>query len=256
MKKHNCFTLIELLVVIAIIAILAAMLLPALSAARARARSTVCIGHLKSIGTAAALYSHANNDYILPATSQSKKNDTTGGGRIWVYLVAPYMGLEIPENSSQTDFNAFIKARTEAFQCPSSTLPSSQGISYCIESTYSSDPANYWNSFPGVTARIANYAASNQAYGQNFEDLWLIGDNSCDLAAGEVPANALVNTWCYAGRNPGRLDSGKRHSGYVNLLALAGNVFSVKPLPYGNKEATEANAKSYGYAPPLKHFLY
>lgn len=62
MKKS--FTLIELLVVIAIIAILAAMLLPALSAARARARNSACQSNLKQIGTAVQMYLNDNKDYL------------------------------------------------------------------------------------------------------------------------------------------------------------------------------------------------
>src|SRR3569832_435225 len=64
--KREGFTLIELLVMTGIIGILASLLLPALSSAKERARTTTCLSNLRQIGVAIELYRQEDSGMRFP----------------------------------------------------------------------------------------------------------------------------------------------------------------------------------------------
>ena len=115
--KHS-FTLIELLVVIAIIAILAAMLLPALSAARERARSSQCTSKLKDFGLAVQFYAQDYKGFTpgLGAVTYGINvfNATTSTSPWYIIMMNGYYS-DIPPSSTPV-IRAFYERH---YKCPS-----------------------------------------------------------------------------------------------------------------------------------------
>ena len=224
---RKSFTLIELLVVIAIIAILAAMLLPALNQARAKAHSVSCVNQLKQMGNCEQFYAQDSAGMLCPCQWQDGHPNTYWFAKLQVYAPTIFARKQ----------NNMIKANP---LCPGGTAESGFTVAYP-----SSGKVNYGSSLYGgyTHNRQSGYRSPSGTWNKAFRESRIVGPSRKLAIADAYYFEFQMNSACWDadfGNIAWQRHGGKSintlfydgHAGVIPRIKTNGKIGGVTPNDY------------------------
>ena len=233
------FTLIELLVVIAIIAILAAMLLPALSAAKIKAQRIACLSNQRQLIFAWMIYADDNNGRLaVNANNVAQAAGTVG----WVDDIMSWDFPPAPASTDNTNtlllanalLGPYCSRAVGIYKCPGDNYESAKGSrvrSYSMNSQMGG----------GIVALTSGQGDVVNQWGG--AENWRIFNKQSDIIA-----PSPVNAWVFVDEHPDSINDGLFRVNMDNSDTTPGGAGTWNDYPANNHGGSGALAFGDGHA--------